>query len=225
MTPEELLNKYRNVRSDISALAKLEEIDWSSVQHAHGEASDFPILMNAALSADKDDREFALKLLHETIWHQGTIYQATAFAVPFIVKLIQSPDISNQADFAMLFAAIAQGSGGPFEYGFEDKKDEEMWQEIYAKQGQDLFEEMKEYKKWCEATRDEVAKNLHVIYPFLSHSDKYVRPYIAEALSCYPELSFQTMPLIEESIRSEKDEDTKGWLEQALHKLKENSER
>jgi hypothetical protein len=143
MTPEELCNKYRNIRNKIPALAKLDEVNWSLLHHAHGEASDFPILINAALSEDERDREFALQLLHETIWHQGTIYQATAFAAPFIVELIQSPDIPNQVDFAMLFASIAQGSAN-FEHGFRSEKDEKMWQEIYAKNGWDLHQTIKE---------------------------------------------------------------------------------
>ena len=221
MTSEELCNKYRNIRSKIPALADLDEVDWHSLHHAHGEASDFPILINAALSVDAKDRQFALRLLYETIWHQGTIYQATAFAVPFIVKLIQSRDISNQVDFAMLFATIAQGEAS-FVHGFKNEKDEKMWQEIYAHKGWDLHEKIKDNIKWNLATKEVSQKNLLVLYPYLNYQDGFVREYIAEVLSCYPELGFETLPLLESRISIEEGKDVKIWLEKALHKLKES---
>jgi len=222
MTPEELCDKYRNVRSKIPALAKLYDVDWSSVHHAHGEASDFPILINAALSTDEMDRDFALRLLHETIWHQGTIYQATAFAVPFIVDLIRSPDINNQADFANLLSSIAQGQGA-FEDGFRSKEEEQKWREIFGAQGIDLEDFVAESKKWGQAARDEVRKNLRVLYPFLNYPDGF-NSYIASTLACYPELSDETIPLIEKAMELEKDENVRKWLNESLQKLKAGSD-
>ncbi len=222
MTPEELCEKYRNVRSNIPALARLYDVNWSSLRHAYGEASDFPILINAALSADERDREFALELLHQTIWHQGTIYQATAFAAPFIVDLIQSPDVENQVHFADLFASIAQGSGS-FEYGFSKPEDEQKWREIFAKQGINLYDLISEGKRWAQATRDVVRENLYLLYPYLDYPDGF-NGYIARALSCYPELAFETMPLIEKAIEIEKDENIKEWLNESLQKLRSSSD-
>jgi hypothetical protein len=204
MTVEELLDKYRNAKRNIPALVKLYEVDWSSLTHAHGEASDFPILINAALSDDENDREFALKLLHETIWHQGTIYQATAFAVPLIAELIKSPDITNHADFANLLAAIAQGSGA-FEEGFSNEKDEKEWREIFAREEIDLNDVISESKKWAKATRDSVRKHLYLLYPYLNYPDGF-NTWIASALACYPQLGHETIPLIEKAIEAEKDE-------------------
>jgi hypothetical protein len=218
MTVEEFLDIYRNAKRHIPALAKLYEVDWSSLKHAHGEASDFPILINAALSDDENDREFALKLLHETIWHQGSIYQATAFAVPFIAELIKSPDITNHADFANLLASIAQGYGN-FEDGFRDEKDELKWREIFAHEGIDLNDLVSENRKWAQATRNEVRNYLSLLYPYLNYSDGF-NTWIARALACYPELSQETVPLIEKSIELEKDENVKEWLGESLNKLK-----
>jgi|LakMenE01Jun11ns_1017448.scaffolds.fasta_scaffold9563037_1 hypothetical protein len=217
MTVNELLDKYRNTKSNIPALAKLSEVNWSALKHAHGEASDFPILIHAALSDDENDREFALKLLHETIWHQGSIYQATAFAVPFIAELIKSPDITNQADFAGLLASIAQGYGD-FEEGFNNKKDELHWKQIFARQGIDLDDVVSESTKWAQATRSNVRKYLSLLYPYINYSDG-LNVWIARALSCYPEVRHETIPLIEDAIEIEKNEDVKKWLGESLNKL------
>ncbi len=219
MTPEELCAKYRNAPVKVAALSGLDEVDWSSLQHAYGAASDFPALLKAALSEIEMEREFAQKLLHETIWHQGSIYQATAFAVPFIVALIQSDEISNQIDFAMLLASIAEGKGD-FEDGFQNAEREKMWREAFAKSGIDLDERIAENRKWARATRDAVRPNLHLLYPFLAYPDKYVRPWIAEALACYPELAAETLPMLNQSIEAEEDQETREWLEKARDDLK-----
>jgi hypothetical protein len=219
MTIDELLDKYKNTKSNIPALAKLYDVNWSSLQHAHGEASDFPILINAVLSDDENDRQFALKLLHETIWHQGSIYQATAFTVPFIAELIKSPDITNHADFAGLLASIAQGHGD-FEEGFSSEKDEAEWRDIFARQGTDLDNKITENRKWAQATRNNVRKYLSLLYPYLNHPDN---TWIAQALSCYPEFSQEIIPLIEKAIEVEKDEKVKKWLGESLTEIKNKS--
>lgn len=221
MTVDELLDKYRNIKSNLPALAKLYEVDWSALEHAHGEASDFPILVNAALSGDETDRKFAIKLLHETIWHQGSIYQATAFAVPFIAELIKLPDITNHADFANLFASIAQGYGD-FENGFSNEKEEMKWREIFARQGTDLDDLVSKNRKWAQETRKNIRKYLSLLYPYLKCPDGF-STWIARALACYPELSQETIPLIEKTIELETDENVKTWLSESLNKLKSQS--
>ena len=218
MIDKEFCDKYVNIRSDIPALAVLYDVEWSTLHHAYGEASDFPILLTAAVSTDEDDREFALQLLHETIWHQGTIYQATAFAVPFIAELIKSPDITNHADFVYLLASIAQGTGA-FEERIRNEKDEAKWREIFARKGTDLDDVISESKKWGRATRDIVRKYLYLLYPYLNSPDAF-NAWIASALACYPELGHETIPLIERAIDLEKDEATRKSLHESLQKLK-----
>ncbi len=219
MTPEELCAKYRAVRLNIPALSGLEEVEWSSLQHAYGKASDFPCLLKAALSEVQSEREYALSLLYGTIWHQGTIYEATAYAVPFIAGLIQSAAVSNQVDFAMLLAAIAEGRGA-FEYGFRDAEDKERWRTIFAKEGIDLEDRIAEGRKWGQATRDAVRTHVHLLYPFLTFPDKEVRTSIAQALACCPELAAETLPLLEHAIGVEEDQETKDQLEEAVGKLR-----
>ncbi len=159
------------------------------------------------------EREYALSLLYGTIWHQGTFYEATAFAAPFIAGLIQSAEVSNHVDFAMLLAAIAEGRGD-FEYGFRDAEDEERWRGIFAKCGIDLDDRVAEGKKWSQATRDAVRPHLHLLYPFLTFPDKEVRTSMAQALAA------ETLPLLGHAVEKEGDKDTKDQLEEALGKLR-----
>jgi hypothetical protein len=218
MTPEELLAKYQSVFPSIAALSGLSEIDWSSLHHAHDEATDFPILLSAALSQDKNDKEFALKLLHETIWHQGTIYEVTSYTVRFIVNLIQSPDVSNQVDFAFLLASIAQGKGF-FDRPFDDEEIQ-MWRRIMISAGKNLDEEVVNDRKWTKLTREAVSEYLPVLYPYLKHPINYVRGHIARAFPYYPERASETIPLLEACLETEEDKYAREYVVVGLHTLK-----
>src|ERR1041385_8634582 len=98
ITPEELIPKYQKLQAQlkVKVLDGIEKIDWSTLQHAHGAASDFPILLLATYSENDRDREFALQLLYETVWHQGTVYEASAYAVPFLLRALQAPETPDQ---------------------------------------------------------------------------------------------------------------------------------
>ncbi len=73
-------------------LEGLDVIDWSSLSHAHGPATDVPQLLRSLLSNDTDVRLEAGAELHERLWHQGTVYSASAAVVPFLFELLNRPD-------------------------------------------------------------------------------------------------------------------------------------
>jgi hypothetical protein len=79
------------------ALAGIDEIDWSSVHHAYGSATDVPDLLRALASSNKAVRDHASEILMGNIWHQGSVYSASVEAIPFLARLIDAPDIDNEA--------------------------------------------------------------------------------------------------------------------------------
>lgn len=88
-------------------LAGLDAVPWVELHDAYGSAEEVPELLRAMQRPE--DRDAALYTLHETIWHQGTVYEATAPAVPFLAGLAEA-DESLMADMLALLALIAQGS-------------------------------------------------------------------------------------------------------------------
>lgn len=66
-------------------LEGLNDINWQRLTHAYGPASDVPELIRNLTSPAPDIREQAQKGLRSTIWHQGTVYEATAYALPFLI--------------------------------------------------------------------------------------------------------------------------------------------
>lgn len=91
-------------------LEGLDQIDWSKLGHAYGEATDVPGLLRELASHDKEEREHAFSGLCGSILHQGTVYEATAFAVPFLIELLKSADVLEKNEILILLAQIARGT-------------------------------------------------------------------------------------------------------------------
>jgi hypothetical protein len=87
----------------------LDEIDWSRLTHAYGAATDVPDQIRALRSPDADLRRRALWKLYGNIFHQGTRYEATAYAVPFLLELLGDPSTPERAELLGLLVSIAIG--------------------------------------------------------------------------------------------------------------------
>jgi hypothetical protein len=92
-------------------LEGLDEIDWSSLQHAYGSADDVPGLIRDLASDSAKRREKALWELHGNIWHQHTVYEATAPSVPFLAEVALRDSVPDETRDALilLLAEIAHG--------------------------------------------------------------------------------------------------------------------
>lgn len=91
-------------------LEGLDRVPWESLTHAYGPAADVPNMLRALASADAEEREDALWALYGNIWHQGTVYEATAHAVPFLYELVRDPAVGDREKILQLLHAIAYGS-------------------------------------------------------------------------------------------------------------------
>ncbi|GAB3845665.1 hypothetical protein ACFPIJ_38535 [Dactylosporangium cerinum] len=61
---------------------ELDTVDWTALTHAYGPAEDVPDLVRALYNPDETGDAF--DELYGTVWHQGSVYPATAAAVPFL---------------------------------------------------------------------------------------------------------------------------------------------
>jgi hypothetical protein len=94
-------------------LGGMNDINWAELNHAYGEATDIPSLLRALLSHNPDHRDFALELLFQTVWHQGTVYAASAYIVPFLTQLLVHQETPNKAGILYLLANLADGHSYP----------------------------------------------------------------------------------------------------------------
>lgn len=91
------------------ALAGLEDVAWDRLHHAYGPATDVPELLRG-LTGSRDQQSHAFYELHGNIWHQGTVYEATAHAVPFLARLALSEPPPLRDELIDLLADIVNGS-------------------------------------------------------------------------------------------------------------------
>jgi hypothetical protein len=88
-------------RDDV--LKGLDEIDWGKLQCGSGPAHDVPIYIEQL--AEGED---VLSDLFGDICHQGSVSEATSYAVPFLWRILARPGSSPQ--IAGLLSAIAEGA-------------------------------------------------------------------------------------------------------------------
>ena len=222
--PEELVAKYKNLQDQlrVKALEGIDKINWSTLHHAYGEASDFPALLLASFSSEERDREFAIHLLFGTIWHQGTVYEASAYAVPFLFKALEASEAPDKTSIAILLACLADGHSYSDVYALSDEKSEKIWREILAKDNRELEPEIARELEYVYATREVVGEGLHLLYPYLK--DENASYNVAKALAFYPERKAETIPLLEEAFASINDEYAKEEIQATLVKLRESKE-
>ena len=91
-------------------LEGLNKVDWGSLQHAYGTAEDVPALIRMLISPSPADRRDAFGSLYGNLWHQGTVYQATSRAVPFLIELAASESTPDRHEILSYLGALAGGT-------------------------------------------------------------------------------------------------------------------
>ena len=92
-------------------LASLDTIDWADLTHAYGRAKDVPDQIRALRSPDPGIRDKALHSLYGNIFHQGTRFEASAYAVPFLLELVADPETPDRVAVLGLLTQLAIGYG------------------------------------------------------------------------------------------------------------------
>jgi hypothetical protein len=90
-------------------LEGLEAINWHELEHAYGEADDVPDLLRNLASPNAKIRQDALSELYSNIYHQGTVFEATVYAVPFLLELSQAETVQDRDKILIYLAHLARG--------------------------------------------------------------------------------------------------------------------
>ncbi|MFE4608959.1 hypothetical protein ACFRK5_11455 [Streptomyces niveus] len=86
--------------------ADLDAQPWADREHAYGSADDVPGRLRALASDDAEEAEEALYELYGNIVHQGSVYEATAHAVPYPARLAAAG--IRPADMLVLLGCVAE---------------------------------------------------------------------------------------------------------------------
>jgi hypothetical protein len=201
-----------------SMLEQLEKVDWASLTHAYGEATDVPPLLRSLLSADAKERERSIYDLFGNIWHQGTVYPATAAAVPFLYELLIAPGVPGKTDIVQLLACIADGVGYLEVHAVGDPG-KPTWRKILGEKGKTLEAELERERAEIASVRRAASTGLPHLTQYLRDSEPEIRRLVAVALGNYPEHASVSLPALEAAYSSESDEEVRAALQESKARL------
>src|SRR5579883_1966866 len=82
---------------------KLQRVPWERLHHAYGVAHDTPTWLLALLSDRPELRNEALDQLEASLCHQGSLYEASCAAIPFLIDILEAvPDREKPAILSFL---------------------------------------------------------------------------------------------------------------------------
>ncbi|MFC0527438.1 HEAT repeat domain-containing protein [Phytohabitans kaempferiae] len=200
-------------------LERLADVDWARITHAYGPATDVPDMIRDLCAADPDQREKARWHLYGTIFHQGTRYEATAHAVPFLLEVLADPEAPDKGELVLLLTAIAIGydaywlpdgipiaehrrtaEGGatllaaaphPGDDEFDEEDGDAAYVEALTAQEQESM-----LAHVAVAAHEAVRRGVPLFRALLAHDDPGVRAASAYALGWFPEDAEGSIPAL-----------------------------
>src|SRR5258708_21404584 len=179
-------------------LQQLSSIDWSELSHAYGPANEVPQLLSDLTSHDEPTRSRALGSLHTTIYHQGTVYQASAYAAPFFIELVQQEEVPRRDEILLLLAHLATGDAyhrQHMQFYDEERKQDPTFQQEMAAQ---MF--------WVEKTHEAVKDGIPIYVQLLKHQDVRIRMGASRVLGAFSREAAQLLPILFACLLHERDQ-------------------
>jgi hypothetical protein len=183
------LKKLPSKGTDVDAL---DQIPWKDLTHAYGSAADVPDLLRLLRTASPDlqGEDSPLWQLFGNIWHQGTVYEATSYAVPFLIDLAVDRRTPDRVGILSLLAEIANGRSYRVVHGnLLNEPDFER------KQNQELL--------WVRRAHEAVAAGFTQLVGFTKEPGD-VRYAAAQVLSRLPEHRAEVAAVLRSLFRDEK---------------------
>lgn len=171
-------------------LEGLDRLDWGQLSHAYGAAGDVPRLLRALASPDVETREEAVHEFFGSIWHQGTVYSATAAAVPFLIELLQACPVSPRVEILLLLQSIA---GGSSYLDVHQRHRDFYYEERHTPEYQAQLERELE---WVRAARAAVLAGTPVYQDRLTDPDPAVRAMVPYLLASCAERAAEIEPTL-----------------------------
>jgi HEAT repeat protein len=192
-------------------------VPWQSLRHAFGDAREVPRQLRELASGDRELRQTALKDLFACLLHQGSVYEATARAVPFLFELLADPATPERSWLAFLLASIGDGQGY---LKLHIGADEQRWRQLLVERGTTLEAELQREDEVVRGVRLAIGRGVEHLVPFLSDGQSEIRAAVARALGQFPARAAELLPALEAADASETATDAKEALRQSLAKLR-----
>jgi|GEM_PF-1874592 len=90
-------------------LEGLDAINWSELHHAYGSAADVPGQIRSLTSSDTAVFDHAIWAMFGNIYHQGSRWEASPYAIPFLCELVNNKSIQKRDEILNLVLHIGLG--------------------------------------------------------------------------------------------------------------------
>ncbi|QFG22477.1 hypothetical protein [Actinomadura sp. WMMB 499] len=162
-------------------------VPWSDLLHAYGPATTLPRTLQRAASNDPTVAARALDDLYATVYHQGTVYSATAPAAGVLCDLASAPDVHHRPRILELLSDIACALRD-----LEAQDEDEHAPDVHA-----------DLTRWAHDARAAVAAGLPGLIRLLDDADPSVRAAVPFVLADFPEEN--PAPLLRVKCAAEED--------------------
>ncbi|GHO59276.1 hypothetical protein [Ktedonobacter robiniae] len=185
-------------------LEQLSSINWSILSHAYGSAEDVPQMLRDLASPDEQLRGIARGALYTNVYHQGTVYQASAYAIPFLLELLQQETVPEREEVLILLAYLAQGNAyhrQRWHFYTEERKHDSA-----------LHAELEEGILWVEKTYEAVSAGLPLYFSLLGDPAPKLRMAALRLLGSLSREAAQIASLLVERFSAEHDQRVQASL-------------
>ncbi len=189
----------------------LDTIDWSRLETAYGTAEGIPGALRDLASSHEEVRAAARQTLWSELEHQGTIYQASAYAAPFLVAWLPETQAEEKPDLVTFLAKLARGNS--YKRQHLNLTDEQRQQDPVFQQ------EMAEEIRWVELTHQAVREGMDLYLSFLADQDLQLRMTTTYLLASFKEDQERLIPALQAQLERETDERMMGCLLLSLGQL------
>jgi len=185
-------------------LEQIEKIDWANLKHAYGSAADVPNDIRNLTSPDNEIRDKAFYNLYGNIFHQGTRYEATPHAIPFLYELIENESVEDKHKIIFLLVNLALGYAE--EYLPEGINPEKFRNELMEGEVNMTDEQKENCEKYGYSTTalincyDFVKEGIPILLKCLKSEDEKIRKAALYATSWFPEEAENSVPKIIEVL-------------------------
>jgi hypothetical protein len=161
-------------------LSGIDKIDWSRLTPGvipPVDTSEIPTWLRNLTVSDKELREDAFRHILSATEHQGIIWEAAAYVIPFLIELLSYEETPERARILSLIDLLADSTA--------------------IHQGGD------KYERWAKEAHRAAGEGIDLYLQLLNDRDRGVRMQSIYVLSLFPDHATRTVPEILEALSRE----------------------
>jgi len=209
---------------ETEVLDGVEQVPWDALHHAYGSASDVPNLLRLLLSDDPDVRNDAFERLYSNIWHQGTVYEASAYAAPFLLRMLADARIPDRLGVLQLLSSLATGSSYLAVHHREGDVHSD-WRKRLTEKGENFDTRLRTELGWVRAANAAVAEGVDLFFSLLEDvdADAELRQQTLATIAMLPGRAGVSVPRLRALLPVTTDPPLRTGITRALHDLMDDS--